>query len=147
MCLLDEVLEWDAQQIRCRASSHRAADNPLRAHGRLGAACGVEYAAQAMAIHGALVAGAAGTRPAGAAQAGPPGAPPIGYLASVRGVNLFAQRLDDLHSDLIAWANRMSSDSTTVLYEFAISCGERTLLEGRATIVFVLDKSTGPASP
>ena len=39
-----------------RASSHRAADNPLRAHGRLGAACGIEYAAQAMAVHGALLA-------------------------------------------------------------------------------------------
>src|SRR5262250_1492609 len=56
MCLLDEVLSWDAARIRCRSGSHRAADNPLRAHGRLGAACGIEYAAQAMAVHGALVA-------------------------------------------------------------------------------------------
>ena len=29
-------------------------DHPLRAHGRLGVACGVELAAQAMAVHGAL---------------------------------------------------------------------------------------------
>ena len=35
MCLLDEVLSWDATRIRCRSSSHRARDNPLRAHGRL----------------------------------------------------------------------------------------------------------------
>ena len=59
MCLLDEVLSWDATRIRCRSNTHRTADNPLRAHGRLGAACGIEYAAQAMAVHGALVAASA----------------------------------------------------------------------------------------
>ena len=36
MCLLDEVLSWDLQRISCRSISHRAPDNPLRAHGRLG---------------------------------------------------------------------------------------------------------------
>ena len=61
MCLLDAVLAWDDDHIRCSASSHLQPDHPLRAHGRLGAACGVEYAAQAMAVHGALVgAGARG---------------------------------------------------------------------------------------
>src|SRR2546429_2675949 len=55
MCLLDEVLSWDAARIRCRSATHRSADNPLRLHGRLGAACGIEYAAQAMAVHGALL--------------------------------------------------------------------------------------------
>ena len=73
MCLLDAVLAWDSGQIHCRASSHRQPDNPLRAAARLGAACGIEYAAQAMAVHGALLA--------------PAGAPPRpGYLASVRSV-------------------------------------------------------------
>ena len=56
MCLLDAVLAWDSGQIHCRASSHRQPDNPLRAAARLGAACGIEYAAQAMAVHGALLA-------------------------------------------------------------------------------------------
>src|SRR5213075_1172850 len=59
MCLLDRVLEWDAEHIRCEATGHSQPDHPLRAHGRLGAACGVEYAAQAMAVHGALVAASA----------------------------------------------------------------------------------------
>jgi predicted hotdog family 3-hydroxylacyl-ACP dehydratase len=58
MCLLDAVTDWDAQRIRCMATSHRDVDNPLRAHDRLGAACGIEYAAQAMAAHGALLAAA-----------------------------------------------------------------------------------------
>ena len=59
MCLLDEVLDWHADRIRCASGGHRAADHPLRAHGRLGIACGIEIAAQTMAVHGAL--SAAGT--------------------------------------------------------------------------------------
>jgi predicted hotdog family 3-hydroxylacyl-ACP dehydratase len=56
MCLLDEVIGWDAERITCTSSSHRSVDNPLRARGRLGIACGIEYAAQAMAVHAALIA-------------------------------------------------------------------------------------------
>ena len=59
MCLLDEVLSVGVRsESPAAAAAHRAADHPLRAHGRLGAACGIEFAAQAMAVHGALVAGA-----------------------------------------------------------------------------------------
>jgi predicted hotdog family 3-hydroxylacyl-ACP dehydratase len=54
MCLLDEVVECNAKYIRCVTATHRASDNPLRSHGRLGSAGGIEYAAQAMALHGAL---------------------------------------------------------------------------------------------
>ena len=134
MCLLDEVLEWDAQRILCRSSSHRSPDNPLRAHGRLGAACGIEYAAQSMAVHGVLVA-ATGTN-----------GPAMGYLASVRGVRLFVDRLDDLRSDLIATATRVTSDDTTVLYDFAVLEGERALLRGRATIIFDIRGGGGSAT-
>ena len=132
MCLLDEVLTWDPEQIHCRSSSHRAPDNPLRAHGRLGAACGVEYAAQAMAIHGALVDGGPGT---------------VGYLASVRGVTLFVERLDDLPSDLVASATRVSSDAASVLYEFSVSSAGRVLLSGRATIIFDIRSGSTTDSP
>jgi predicted hotdog family 3-hydroxylacyl-ACP dehydratase len=125
MCLLDEVLEWDAQRIRCRSGTHRDPANPLRANGRLGAACGIEYAAQAMAAHGALVSAAEGE-------------PTPGYLASVRAVSLHVSRLDDVQPDLVATATRIHSDSVTALYEFSLSGAERLLLKGRATIVFNL---------
>ncbi|OZA11509.1 MAG: 3-hydroxylacyl-ACP dehydratase, partial [Hydrogenophilales bacterium 17-62-8] len=95
MCLLDRVDSWDTQHIQCSASSHRAPDNPLRAHGRLGAACGIEYAAQAMAAHGALLAAA-------------DSAPRVGYLASVRAVELKVTRLDDIAADLRIEAERVS---------------------------------------
>ncbi len=50
MCLLDAVIAWDATTIACLASSHRTPANPLAVRGRLEAVCGVEYAAQAMAL-------------------------------------------------------------------------------------------------
>jgi predicted hotdog family 3-hydroxylacyl-ACP dehydratase len=135
MCLLDEVLSWDATRIRCRSATHRAPDNPLRSHGRLGAACGIEYAAQAMAVHGALVASSAPLeRTVSVNVRGSIGAG-VGYLASVRNVALYVARLDDLDADLIAAAQRITGDGRTVLYEFSV-WGAGPLLSGRASIVF-----------
>ena len=54
MCLLDEVVEWDATRLHARSATHRQLDNPLRADGMLHAVNLCEYAAQAMAVHGAL---------------------------------------------------------------------------------------------
>lgn len=122
MCLLDRIDSWDPHHIRCTASSHRARDNPLRAHGRLGAACGIEYAAQAMAAHGALLA-AAGS------------APRAGYLASVRAVELNVARLDDIAADLRVEAERVSGDDNTILYGFSVFSEQELLLNGRAIVV------------
>ncbi|MGK2952967.1 MAG: 3-hydroxylacyl-ACP dehydratase [Thiobacillus sp.] len=131
MCLLDAVTAWDAQHIRCTASSHRHADNPLRAHDRLGAACGIEYAAQAMAAHGALLAAV-------------DSAPRAGYLASVRGVELHVARLDDIAADLEVEAERLSGDDNTILYGFRVSAAGRELLSGRAAVVLDADKLGNP---
>jgi predicted hotdog family 3-hydroxylacyl-ACP dehydratase len=135
MCLLDEVVSWDTDRIICRSSSHRAADNPLRSRGALGIACGIEYAAQAMAVHGALVAGppAAALSPEEPPSAGPPAA---GFLAGLRGVQFHAYRLDDVEADLICDAVRVAGYRGTALYEFELRSGVTRLLSGRATVVF-----------
>jgi predicted hotdog family 3-hydroxylacyl-ACP dehydratase len=122
MCLLDSVLRWDERQIVCEAISHQQLDNPLRAKGRLGAATGVEYAAQAMAVHGGLLA--------------PEGSEPTqGYLTSVRGLNLHVARLDDLRGPLQVIAERLSGDERLILYQFQLCHQDRCLLEGRASVV------------
>lgn len=132
MCLLDAVLAWDSGQIHCRASSHRQPDNPLRAAARLGAACGIEYAAQAMAVHGALLA--------------PEGAPPRpGYLASVRSVQLAVDRLDDLPQDLDIVAERLSGDEHNILYHFRVEHAGNLLLSGRAAVMLVAQPESSPA--
>ena len=113
---------WSETAISCIATSHADPANPLRADGRLGAAAGIEYAAQAMAIHGALLAGS-------------DGAPRQGYLTSVRGVTLHVARLDDLPGQLDVHAERLSGDASNVLYQFSVSHAGRCLLEGRAAVV------------
>jgi len=123
MCLLDEVVNWSSERISCRSGGHRAADHPLRAHGRLGVACGIEFAAQAMAVHGALIANA------------PDAKPPAGFLASVRGVRLHVARLDDVQSDLICDALRIAGGQGTTLYEFEVRSATMPLLSGRATVL------------
>ncbi len=123
MCLLDEVIEWNAQHVRCRSLTHLDADHPLRAHGCLGIACGIEYAAQAMAVHGALI--GSGTLRS-----------EVGFLAGLRDVRLGALRLDDIQGDLICEASLVAGDRSGALYDFAITSQARHLLSGRATVIF-----------
>ncbi|CAG9170647.1 hypothetical protein LMG23992_01689 [Cupriavidus laharis] len=122
MCLLDSVLDWDSDFIRCQAVSHRNADNPLRTHGRLAAVCGVEYAAQAMAVHGAALQQDAQR-------------PRMGYLASVRKLVLDVDRLDDIDGPLTIEAHRISGEGANVLYAFEASGSGKRLLSGRAAVI------------
>ena len=119
MCLLDEVIEWDVRHIRCRSATHRALDNPLRSQDRLGIACGIEYAAQAMALHGAL---AGGARPAARGSI----TPKVGFLAGVRDVRLWVSRLDDIESDLICEAILVAGRSRSAIYEFTLRDARRS---------------------
>ncbi len=121
MCLLDSVLRWDESSIVCQASSHTHADHPLRAQGSLGVANGIEYAAQAMAVHGALLAGSET-------------APAAGFLASVRDVQWFGPRLDTLPPELHVLARRLSGDGNTLLYSFRLETAGATVLSGRASV-------------
>lgn len=120
MCLLDGVLAWDQESIRCFSTRHRAPDNPLRQDNRLGALCAIEFAAQAMAVHGRL-AGAIGGRPR------------AGYLTSLREIVCACDRLDCFASDLIIEATRLMGDEERVMYSFVVSCDAQKLVTGRAT--------------
>lgn len=122
MCLLDRVVDWDEQHIRCHTGTHRDPGNPLRAFGRLGAACGIEYAAQAIAVHGALLA------PIGSTIAR------VGYLVSVRDAQLHVPRLDDIAGDLEVSASCIVHSAGTMLYRFSVMAAGMLLLQGRATI-------------
>ena len=124
MCLLDEVTHWDEEMLRCVSRRFRERDNPLRrADGALGAASGIEIAAQAMAVHGRLVTGSDG--------------PPVqGYLASVRDVRLAVPCLDEALGDVIIDVERLMGDESGATYRFAVTGGGAVLIEGRATVLF-----------
>ena len=122
MCLLDEVSAWDASTIRCLARSHRDAANPLRAGAELPALCGVEYAAQAMAVHGRL--SSAVTEK-----------PRAGYLASVSDVVCAVRRLDDLDGEVVIEADKLAGDDARVQYPFTITSNHTQILTGKAAVV------------
>ncbi len=122
MCLLERVLHWDAGRIHCLALSHTTAGHPLAVDGGLGMVNGIEYAAQAMAVHGALLAGSET-------------APAAGFLTSVRDVQWQRPRLDDLPADLQVHAERLSGNGNTILYHFHLEAGGATVLSGRASVM------------
>jgi predicted hotdog family 3-hydroxylacyl-ACP dehydratase len=123
MCLLDGLLGWTAEQVRCRASSHRDAAHPLRSPGGLLSPVAIEYAAQAMALHGGLT-------------AAPGSAPSAGFLASARGVNLHVSRLDCVPGLLLVTATRLAGAQAQALYHFELHDETgRLLVDGRATVV------------
>lgn len=123
MCLLDEVLDWDAEHIRCLSHRFAAPENPLRRpDGTLGTAGGIEIAAQAMAVHGRLTAPAEG-------------APKPGYLVSLRDVHLAAPNLDG-PGPLTISVTRLLSDANGASYRFTVSAAGTARLSGRATVLF-----------
>ena len=123
MCLLDRLEAWDADAIHCTTQSHAQADNPLRTASGLMAPNLIEYAAQAMALHGGLLA--------------PEGAEPsAGFLASARNVRFAVARFDDVAGELHVHAQRLSGDVRQVLYAFAVKDAQgQALAEGRAVVV------------
>lgn len=123
MCLLEKLESWDAQRIHCSTTTHRDAANPLRTASGLLAPNAIEYAAQAMALHGGLTASAGQ-------------APSAGYLASVRTVRFGADRLDLVEGAMQVHANRLSGDERQVLYEFSVlDANGHSLAQGRAVVV------------
>jgi len=123
MCLLERLESWDAEAIHCTTSTHQLPDNPLRTASGLMAPNAIEYAAQAMALHGGLL----------MAEGEPPSA---GFIASVRNVRLAVTRLDHVPGALQVRATRMSGDARQVLYEFSVTdANGAALADGRAVVV------------
>lgn len=121
MCLLDRVVAHSEHDIDCTAGSHRSSDHPLRRDGQLSALHLVEYAAQAMAAHGALISGGVQR----------------GMLATLRGVHLHVDRIDDIETDLQVHAVRQLAQANGSLYDFRVHAGGQLLCEGRIAIAFV----------
>jgi predicted hotdog family 3-hydroxylacyl-ACP dehydratase len=126
MCLLDELIEWDAASVLCRTRTHQDSANPLRRDGRLAAIHAIEYACQAAALHSAL-----------APRAGRSGEAevPRALLAAVKDVRFAGERLDAMADPLQVAAWRELTLGPSAIYGFRIECGGRTLAEGRLTVV------------
>lgn len=123
MCLLDGVLAWDDAQVHAFSDSHRHPDHPLRRDGQLHAVHLCEFGAQAMAVHGGLLAARHGGR-----------APP-GMLVSLRAVDLHCARIDALPGRLDVVATRLQASEASQQYEFRIEHAGTLLATGRAAVM------------
>jgi predicted hotdog family 3-hydroxylacyl-ACP dehydratase len=121
MCLLDRALEWDAGRILCEAESHATPGNPLRRDGMLPAVCGLEFALQAMALHGALSAGGVPQR--------------AGFVSSLRDVRMAIDRLDTIAGPLRIEAVALVAEESGFIYRFDIAGEGRSLLSGQAAVI------------
>jgi predicted hotdog family 3-hydroxylacyl-ACP dehydratase len=131
MCLLERVLEWDDGHVLLETASHRSASNPLRSEGRVRAIHLCEYGAQAMAVHGALVARAAG------------GHATPGMLVSLRSVTLTRDYIEDLPDVLIVEARCLQASAASLQYSFRITHAGDLLAEGRAAVMLAPESDTG----
>lgn len=122
MCLLDAVEAWSPAAIRCVSLSHQDKMNPLRRDGRLEGVCGLEYAAQAMAVHIGLTVPNADS------------IPKVGYIGAVRDCVLHVAFLDRLPGILEINANQVYRQNSCVIYDFSLWMEKRLLLQGRASL-------------
>ena len=113
MCLLDSVEAWSLDGITSLTAAHQRPDHPLREEDGLPATVGIELAAQAMAVHGGLLAREQGVvvQP--------------GYLPAVR---------DGFTDPIEVRATRLAGDTASLMYSFTLHAGAQTIMTGRAII-------------
>ena len=123
MCLLDEIQRWDNDSIVCSSTTHRSDANPLCNHGRLTAVHGLEYGAQAAAVHSGLL------------SRGHAKKLQRGVVAAFRDVRLFVERLDSIESSLEISAQRLMGEAGNQIYTTRISAAGRLLVSGRIIVM------------
>jgi predicted hotdog family 3-hydroxylacyl-ACP dehydratase len=136
MRLIDRIDAVSADSISCAATSHLSPDNPLRAGplragplragGHLPVSAAIEYAAQAMAVHGAL-------------SRRDEGAPRRGFLVIASGVAWTADRLDIAGTELRIDATCLASTDAAAQYSFTLSAGPAVSVSG--TLMLQLEQA------
>ena len=121
MCLLNRVIAANEQSLTAEAISHLDTSNPLIVDGRISAINGVEYAAQAMAIHGSLRSGKSHA----------------GYIATVRNIELNQEFLPQEQGSLLIQVEQLMSDDNGFSYQFQIHGHEQLILSGKITVFLV----------
>jgi predicted hotdog family 3-hydroxylacyl-ACP dehydratase len=123
MVLIDSVEHCDDKTIECRTESHRRLDHPLAQGGVLTVWAGIEYAAQAIAIHRGMTGPSSRRRP-------------VGFLGALRDVTRTVERLDDISQALVVHAWKLFASGSGAVYGFAVGADGKgaALLTGRATV-------------
>ena len=135
MSLLHEIIQADETSLTAQAVSHRDADNPLRINGRIAMVNGIEYAAQAMAVHGSLVLEKKQEENKAELKSSQ------GYIATVRNIELNAPYFPEADSSssaaLLIKVKQLMSDQNGFTYQFDIHCRQQLLISGRITVFLI----------
>ena len=123
MCLLEAVKFFDEEKIICSSRTHLLMDNPLRNSVELPMVSLIEYGAQAMAVHAALLAQKEG------------GEIKEGYLAALRDIKLAEDSLFNIKDELEIQAERIYSNAGNLIYLMQIKTKNKVLASGRATVM------------
>lgn len=124
MCLLDAVVDWSAEAIHCSSAAPRD-DHPLARDGSVPAIAAAEYAAQATAVHGALLEDAQRPR--------------AGMLATLVDVELAAACLPAGEGPLAIRAQLLSRSPGGCLYAFEVDTERRRVAAGRLLVALLAE--------
>ena len=124
MCLMARVVACDETSISCEADNHADPANPLRNARGLPASAGIEYAAQAMALHAAL-------------QRDGSGAIQSGAIAVLSDVSWTADFLDGVEGSLSVEALLLAGTGGGRQYSFSVGQrGAAPLITGVVVVAF-----------
>lgn len=131
MCLIDKVTEWNDSYICCETMTHIDPGNPLRNQYNLPITSLIEYGAQAMAIHGGLLAKAKNEKMQ------------QGYLAALRDISMVDGDASIFAGPLQIEATQLMASQGNMIYQFAIKAEDTDLISGRATVVAIFQDRQG----
>ncbi len=126
MCLLNQVVSVSEANIECLSVSQTDENNPLRFDGKLSVSTGIEYAAQAMALHGRL-----GLLNDAASDLDDK--PKRGYIVVLSKVNYMVDYLH-VYPMMRIFCEQLMAHAQGSQYQFTISNGTDCLLEGQALV-------------
>ena len=126
MVLLDSADAINASGLQCRSSSHLDKNNPLRTAEGLSASTGIEYAAQAMALHISLL-NAAG--------------PQTGFLAIGKNIVIKQRYLDAFDTELMITIKYLDGSVEMGMLQYAFTIladngsNKENIISGELSIV------------
>jgi predicted hotdog family 3-hydroxylacyl-ACP dehydratase len=126
MNLLHEIINFDQTSLNALAISHLESNNPLRVDGKIATINGVEYAAQAMAVHGSLLSERDGIN-----------SPVNGYIASVRNIDIQIPSFPEQASPLKIKVEQLMSNDNGFTYQFYLSCEQQLFISGKITVFLI----------
>ncbi len=118
MCMLDEVVSWDVEQIHCRSHHFARDNNPLLENGQLEIVILIEFAAQTAGVHAALL------------HPLQEGVPLPAYIGAVKNVELL-KPVSDNAGAIELKAHCLLNNSSGAIYDVIAQQQDAILMRGR----------------